>query len=369
MANDRGSQASYTGFERRRRRGLFARWWVWLLIGLALSFAPWPEAVAEVVYVNGTQPLLSRLTAPLHDAVPLSLAAALAMVFLIVALLGLVSGRGGRRAAFGFLGWWLAVMALTFPLVFGLGYRATPLEARLGLPDAGPGVVAAEDVAQAGERVLATLQEAASTRERVAGDINADPIAAASRCLTGYLESRELPGGGALPSLVKSVPNGSLMRLGFSGFAFPWLLEPHVDPAVPSASYLSVALHELAHAAGYAREAEAEGIALLAGLECGDPRVRYAAALAAADALATALSGDEAAEFRAHWPDVAVADAAALAEAITSYRWSFAADPLRRVYDTYLVSQGAEAGIGDYARATTILVRALLSQAEQPPGG
>ncbi len=365
MANLRGRQAGVAGFETRRRRGLFARWWVWLLIGLVLSLAPWPASVADAVYVNGTHPLYSRLTAPLHDAVPLSLAAALAMVFLIVALLGLVSGRGGRRAAFGFLGWWLAVMALSFPLVFGLGYRSTPLEARLRLPEAAPGSVATQDVAAAAELVLAALQESASTRERVASGINADPVQAASRCLAGYLESRELPGG-ALPSLVKSVPAGSLMSLGFTGTLVPWLLEPHVDPALPPASHLSVALHELVHAAGYAREAEAEALGLLAGLECGDPRVRYAAALAAANALANALAGPTAADFRSRWPDVAVADAAALAEAVASHRWAFAAEPLSRVYDTYLVSQGTASGIGDYARATTILVRALLSQPDQP---
>lgn len=358
MAHDRGRQPTYSGFERRRRRGLFARWWVWLLVGLLLQLVPWPTTVADAAYSHGTQPLLSALSAPLHDAVPLSLAAALAMLFLIVVLLGLLSGRAGRQAAFGFLGWCLAVLVLTFPLVFGLGYRTSTLEARLGLPDRAAPVDAA-DVAAAGERVLTLLQEAASVRDRIGTSVNSDPVEAASRCLAGYLESRALPGADNLPTVVKGMPEGALLRFGFTGWLFPWLLEPHVDPGLPAPGHISVALHELAHAAGYAREAEAEALALLAGVECGDPRVRYAAALAAARAVAAALPASEAASYTALWPVGAAADAQAVTAAVDKYRWDAGADVMRRVYDFYLVGQGTDEGILDYARATQILIRAL----------
>src|SRR5690606_28706821 len=81
---------------------------------------------------------------------------------------------------------------------------------------------------------------------------------------------------------VKTVPPGALLTVGFSGVVSPWLLEPHVDPAFPPAALTVVALHELAHTAGFAREAEAEAVALLAGLGCDDPAAAYAAAVRAA---------------------------------------------------------------------------------------
>lgn len=363
MANERGRPgAAYPGFATRRRRGLLSRWWMWFVIGVLLQLIPWPAFVADAVYTRGIHPLLSGLTAPLHDAVPLSLAAALVMLFLIVLVLGLLSGPGGRRGAFGLLGWWLALSALTFPLTFGLAYRTTGLEARMGLDGPGQGAPAAigpELVAAAGERVLAVLQESAATREVVGASFGSDPAAAAARCVSGYLQSRGLPGGASLPSRVKSVPDGALLRVGSTGVVFPWLLEPHVDPGLPAHGTAHVALHELAHAAGYAREAEAEALAILAGLECGDPRVRYASALAAARAISRAMPGDASAAYVARWPAGAAEDLAALAAAADGYRWDAVADAMHSVYDAYLVSQGASEGIGDYARATVIVVKAL----------
>lgn len=364
MANQRGGAKPALGARPpRRRRGLLSRWWVWLLLGVGLQLVPWPAAVADAVYTRGVHPLLSALTAPLHDAVPLSLAAALLMVFLIVFLLGLLSGDGGRRVAFGLLGWWLALAVFTFPLTFGLGYRTSTLEKRLGLDITAPGTPSQEATAAAAQSVLAVLQESSATLGTVNATFGTEPAAAAARCLSGFLQSRDLPGGSTLPSVVKSVPEGVLLRFGPSGIVYPWLLEPHVDPGLPVHATTQVALHELAHAAGYAREAEAEALALLAGLECGDPRVRYASALAAARAVSRTLTAAAAAEYTAQWPDGAADDLAAISSAQNSFRWDAVADAMWSVYDKYLVAQGSAEGIADYSRATTILIKSLAGSA------
>lgn len=356
-----------TDYGRRRRRGLFARWWLWLLIGLLLQFVSWPPALADRVYTHGVHPVLSSLTSRLHDAVPLSLAAALAMLFVIVAVLGLLSGRGGRRGAFTLLGWWLAASAILFPLTFGLAYRTPTLESRLGIGDAATAVsLTGEQLASAGDAVAVVLNEASDTRQRVGAAGNVDPVEAASRCLAGYLQRTGLPGGSSLPTVVKGFPDGALLRLGTSGFIYPWLLEPHVDPGLPDEGFLAVALHELTHAAGYAREAEAEALGLLAGLECGDPRVRYAAALSAARSIADALPASSAAAYLALWPAGAEDDWLAIREAHLRYRWAAGADLMRSANDAYLVSQGIAGGIADYSRATTLMALLLLREpAEQ----
>src|SRR5690606_5910164 len=112
----------------------------------------------------------------------------------------------------------------------------------------------------------------------------------------------------------------SMLRFGFSGFVVPWLLEPHVDPGLPTAALVGVALHELAHSAGYAREAEAEAVALVAGLSCEDPSARYAAALRSAASLAARLASGDRAAYVAAWPEGAVEDQRQAAEAAASYR-------------------------------------------------
>lgn len=360
MANHRGGASPSLGaYAPRRRRGLLSRWWVWLLLGVGVQLAPWPASVADAVYTRGVHPVLSSLTSRLHDSVPLSLAAALLMLFLIFFVLGLLSGPGGRRVAFGLLGWWLALAVFTFPFAFGLGYKTSSLESRLGLADVSQPSLSPEQIAAAGQSVLAALQEASATLAAVNASFATEPAAAASRCVTGFLQSRDLPGGASLPSVVKSVPEGVLLRLGSTGVVYPWLLEPHVDPGLPPHGTAHVALHELAHAAGYAREAEAEAIALLAGLECGDPRVRYPSALAAARAISNALPSTAASEYVASWPAGAADDVTAISAAQRSYRWDAVADALWSVYDTYLVAQGSSDGVADYGRATTILVRSL----------
>ena len=102
-----------------------------------------------------------------------------------------------------------------------------------------------------------------------------------------------------------------MLRFGFAGVAAPWLLEPHVDAGLASASALAVSLHELAHSAGFASEATAEAVGMVAGLECADRRVRYAAALRLASNVAAALPSEARAQYVASWPRQALMDSRA----------------------------------------------------------
>lgn len=339
--------------------GVISRWWVWALLGLLVQLVPWPARLADAVYLGATLPAWSRVTAPLVAAVPGSLTAAVVLLGAAVLVAALL-WPGGRRHAGRALGWTVAVLLFTFPFAFGLGYRTTAL-APAG--EAAP----PEAYAAAREAVLARLHAVASQGRAAlaAGPPDAGVLAA---CVEAAAGVRPGPSP-AVPRAVKTVPPGALLTVGFSGVVSPWLLEPHVDPAFPPAALTVVALHELAHTAGFAREAEAEAVALLAGLGCDDPAAAYAAAGRAAARLAARLPEEEREAYVAAWPAGALEDQRAAAAAAERYRLDALARAAERAYDAYLVSQGTAGGMDDYDRATDALVRLLpLDPAPASPG-
>jgi hypothetical protein len=203
-----------------------------------------------------------------------------------------------------------------------------------------------------------------------------DPVRAASRCVASFAaglrsgRGTEADASGPsvaavrLPGKVKTVPAGTLLRFGFAGFVSPWLLEPHVDAGLPPTAALAVGLHELAHVAGFAPEADAEAVGLLAGLTCDDARVRYAAASRLAGALAAAMPADRRDAYLANWPERAREDADAAARAAARWRSPRLAAGAARAYDAYLRSQGSREGMRDYDRGTVLVVHVLGREAE-----
>ncbi len=364
-----------------RRRPLIARWWVWVLVGLAVQFVPWPAAWADAVFLRGTLPLWSAVTAPLVGSSGRSLSALLLLAVVAVALLSLLAGRDARRAAWRGLGGLVAVLALTFPFVFGLGYHTTPLATRLAAQGDSPAATAptAADRERAREQVLGLLQAAAPEAEAepndaagpLAGveeptDLRVEPptpAAAAAHCVASYLPNVVSGPQARLSQRVKAVPEGWLLTFGFSGVISPWLLEPHIDPALPGPDAMAVALHELAHTAGFAREDEAEAVGLLAGLACEERQVRYAAALKAASWFLDGLPSQEREDFLERWPAVAVQDVRNASAIARNYRSAVASDVASRIYDTYLASQGGE-GMSAYSKAIDLVVLALANRSE-----
>lgn len=332
-----------------------------LALGLLVQFAPWPPALVERLYLGLLYPAWSAVSSVVADGVGPSLSALLALLLVAVPLIGWLSGgRGAWRGAV--LTWWWAagVLALLFPLTFGLAYRLPPLERMVALE---AGVLDAAARTAVADEVARRLNASARSGQVDSGSLGADgALAAASRCVAAT--AAELRGAGAprLPERIKRLPPGLLLRFGFAGVVSPWLLEPHVDAGLPPASALAVALHEFAHTAAFAPEAEAEAVALLAGLNCGDERVRYAAALRLASSLAAALPAEEARAYRATWPERAVHDARAAARAAVRFRSGALAPRVEAVYDLYLRSQGGEAGLREYDRGTDLAVRLLLAR-------
>jgi hypothetical protein len=346
----------------------------WGLLRLA------PAGWVDGPWAHGVLPLLTAAARPWLVASPLSLTAVTVVAASIV--VAVVAARlGGWRGA-ALLLCALAVAAAGFEASWSVGYRRTPLETRLSLPTGAP---TATDLAVATERVAA-IAAAAAPDDPAAVDVGApwprSSWAAAAACVAdadAVVSARARPL--ALAPTVRRLPDGLLLASGFAGFVGPWWREPHVDGALPPVAARATALHELVHAAGWAREAETDALGVLAGLRCADREVRFAAAVHALgllraerarfdpDALSAvpeALDRARAARMAELPAAVARADAALRAAAAAHAR-----PALRRAvgatYDVYLRAQGLEAGLADYGRAG-VLVVAALAHCDGSPG-
>ncbi len=333
---------------------------VLLVLYFALPSAP---ELLERVYARGFYPLLAALVIPLTDAVPFSLAAVLLALFALgwlAAFAGLLRVRAWGRA------FWLtfgaAVLFSSWFLVFwGANYRRLSVEAQFGLLEQ---AATREDLEGLLEHLLAVIRPSAGLERDEARAFAAlrDALVALVQETTGVRPT--------LPEEVKRFPPGLLIRLGSaSGVMSPWTLEPHLDAALPEVSRLAIGLHELAHVAGYAAEADADFVSALAGLRAEDAFARYAVALRFFGEGLGQLPQEAQADWLGRLPDIAREDLRRIGEPYLRYRppdwlgrWQ------RRIYDGYLKSQGVEAGIRDYSRALTLLSAAQRQGLLPPPG-
>lgn len=353
------------------RRGRVAPW-----LALVLASAAWlglravPTSWIEDRWLRGWLPWAAEVSATAIDAVPVSLTLLSAALVAAGVGVGLWSGRRRRRRH----RWvWVAAALLTlgpaFEWAWGMGYRRVPLEVRLGLPPGAPGEAALWAVF---DRLAAIAHaDAPDDLDRLARGAPwwRGALAAGSACVAevdAYVGERSAPL--RLPTTVRRLPAGTLLRGGFGGVQAPWWREPHVDGGLPPASALATGLHELAHAAGWAGEAETDAIATLAGLGCDDQDVRFATALHGLQLVRAELrrlpppSTEVQDELAARWaslPAAATLAWAAAADAIGAHRLA----PLQRAaeatYGAYLRAHGIEGGMADYGRAAVLLVAAL----------
>jgi len=355
-----------------------SRWLPWAL--LAALAAAWgalrllPAGWIDGPWAGGVLPPLSAATAAWIDASPVSLTLVGAIAWLVVVALVATRRSLGRTARLGWVLVLVAALGPTFELAWGLGYRRTPLEARLALGAEAP-------KAEPTWAVLDRLIEVAIASAPPSSDAIAlgaawrdDAFAAAAACVAAadaFVLRRNEPL--RLPGRVRSLPAGLLLSGGFAGFQSPWWREPHLDGGLPPVAATSVALHELAHAAGWAREAETDALATLAGIACADPEVRFAAALHALllvrGELGRVAHDDPAwrARLDAAWatlPAVAGDAWAASRAAFQLHRSATVERAAVAVYDGYLRAQGVEAGFADYGRAGVLLVNALAACAD-----
>src|SRR5262249_45073723 len=146
-----------------------------------------------------------------------------------------------------------------------------------------------------------------------------------------------------------------LLSLGNSGVT-SFFLEPHVDGGEPDVAFLSVAVHELAHVAGFCGEADADLLAAVAGLRAEDAFARYAVALRLFRDFASELPREEYQAALGALPDLAREDLKAMDHAARRYQIETLARAQRKIYDSYLRSQGVKAGVREYSFVVKLLI-------------
>lgn len=333
---------------------------LWLLLCAAVvavwTVRPPPAAWLDRVYGGVVYPAIAAVLVPLTGAFDLPVAALVSAGLLLWLALSLVfskrTGRGAVWRAFWRVLVGTATLAALFIVLWGANYGRTPLETRLNL-SAGTTPEPLETAALA-EALADVLRDNAGAPEAWDADLAA--ARTALQRVTERLEER----AATLPRHVKRTPPGFLIATGgATGLTVPWTLEAYVDRALPYPAALATALHEYAHVAGYAGEAEADFVAALAGLSAENPSLRYAVALPLFLRAAGTLPPERYRTLFASLPAQTQADVAELGDAYQRYRAPQLVVQVQRLaYDGYLRSQRVGAGIADYDRVTVLLIAA-----------
>ncbi len=165
------------------------------------------------------------------------------------------------------------------------------------------------------------------------------------------LEGPAIPAKGIFFSRVMSYTD-------FTGFFFPFTAEANVNTDFPPSLFAATVAHELAHQRGVAKEQEANFVAVLACMDCGDPDYAYSAALLAYTHLSNALYRAD----RDAWARIyAGLDEAVLRDfqANRDY-WARFETPVQEasntVYEGFLQSYDQDLGLKSYGACVDLLV-------------
>lgn len=238
------------------------------------------------------------------------------------------------------------------PYAHGTGLDVRPAE--LGELEA-----AAREWLERARELRATLKEDANGVVA----LDTDLASVRARLAAAYERAGELDERLAGPApVVRNALASPLMTLGgISGIYWPFTGEPHVNSLPPAPQRLFSALHEVAHERGFAREDEANYIAVHVGSTSGDAELAYSVSLMAYLNLHRSLAAadaEKAAQLAKERSDGIQRDSTALAEF-----WkpkSKAAARVREVSttmnDTYLKAQGQVHGVRSYGRMVDLLL-------------
>ena len=365
MKDEEGTGEVGRGVRPVYRRVVF--WWALVTMGCG-GFVVWwyvftpSSAFIEVYYYRVFYRWILGVVVPMSDAVPFSVALVILVVVPLVFLGSWVvawrrTPRVGRIHWKGILWgaqWGALLVALcvsSFVVLCGGVYRRLPIETRLGFDEATVSGEDAEFLLDALLEIVEANMDAPRDRDRAVAS-----IALAMEEAVGFWEGVPY----RLPYRAKSTPKGLLLLSGTAGIFSPFTMEAHVDGALPEASFVSVAGHELGHVAGSMVEAEATLLGYVGGLAAEDDFARYAVALDIYVDLASRLQRDTRDAAFARLPAVSVADLQASYAAVERYRLKLKIFErvAEQFYDTYLKAQGIEEGMANYSRGVVLFVSA-----------
>jgi hypothetical protein len=240
---------------------------------------------------------------------------------------------------------------LWFAAVWGLNYARLPLEDAIGY-DAGR-------LTPAALRVLAGRAVSEVNRLHGAAHTAGFPnIGDVPPPLVRALHDVERRLGRPLPT-TPGRPKRTLLApffraSGVDGMHAPFLLETLINPALTPPERPAVLAHEWAHLAGYAPEADASFVGVLAALRADAPS-QYSAWLTLFDLAVSLLPADERRSHVIQLGPGPTADRQAIARRLDD-RVDVVARASWDTYDQYLKSQGVEEGVASYSRVVELLL-------------
>ncbi len=239
-----------------------------------------------------------------------------------------------------------------FQFLWGFNYHRVPVEVQLGLTLRSPDSAAIYSEAQ-----LATGWVIESRAQ--IPNIDSDPLSPTHlpdnlelhmrSQLVKALRDWKYPTPGRVRGR-RLHPEGLLMRLGATGIYIPFVGEGHIDSALPPVVRPFTLAHELSHGLGIGDEGSANFWAFLATEQSTDPAIKYSGRLAYWRYTMRQLRLLDRGAFERIYdnlPEGIIADLNEIRNVYSKYP-DFFPEMNRRVYDSYLKSQGVEKGILSY---------------------
>lgn len=347
----------------------------WILIGclgplaFALSLLA-PEQLVETYFSRGLYPLLAKIANVLQGWTHLSIAEWLLYSFLIFALIWplkawiqhqrpnlksrlfwRMAGRGCVRA-FGTL----SLLIFTFYITWAFNYRRQPLAQQLAWT---PGPFAVSELESLARDLRSGLDRLApkvsrDNQQRLLIENPQEIYTQAAWALQAIRPNYKLPVE-ASPQIKTLLFQTLLNRTLTYGVFSPWTLEAHLNTSIPHSDQPFVAVHELAHFQGIAREDEANFMAWAACSRHPDLRFQYSAYLYAFEEALEQLPKASRPQLTQKLHPGILADFQASQEWAARYR-SAVSKASRAAYSGYLKSQGQQDGLKSYGRFLDLML-------------
>jgi hypothetical protein len=334
-----------------------------VLTAIAAAAMPLPARLVETWYSGRLYPSLQHVVTPAANTVPFALldaavaaiAAALAIVFWRrVRARGWVHGMTSTVVTLVTL---TAALVIVFFVLWGFNYRRQPLEDKLEY-DA--------------RRV--TRDAAIALGTHAANEVNSLYAAAQD---AGHAPTPDITTAfdraqrilGSAWTAVPGVPKRSLLERYFraaaiDGMTNPFFLEIVVNPDTLPFERPFVVMHEWAHLAGYANEAEANFVAWL-GCTQGDAMAQYSGWLAIFEHVAASLPRSDRAALTAALADGPRRDLQASA-ARYARSSPVVRDTAREAYDAYLRANRVREGVASYSEVVRLMLGAGVQDGRRP---
>lgn len=159
-----------------------------------------------------------------------------------------------------------------------------------------------------------------------------------------------------VPANIRPLPKGFLLRMSTAGFYFPFGGEGYWDEGLHDLVVPFVMAHELAHNYGITDEGEANFVAFHTCIQSDDAFIRYSGYLSFWRYVARQFRMMDPEGFEREWaclPEVVKSDLTRIREQHDLYP-DILPQLRDAIYDSYLRSQGVEAGLNSYAEVVKL---------------